>query len=150
VATIGSIFDHPLRDGLVDDHRSRYPAGMHGVNADILLGQRGCVISHQTNDAMFGGVITGITMTSHAELRAHTSQAGSRARDDDRTALAVFQQSGQCRLDRLVNPIEQNVHRVDVCLNLITLFAESGQYPSIGGYEVRPSRLGDASSDGGR
>ena len=30
---------------------------MHGIDADVLLAQRGRVVPHQSNDAVFGGVI---------------------------------------------------------------------------------------------
>jgi cytochrome c551/c552 len=44
---------------------------VHGIDANILFRQRGCVVTHQSDDAVFGGVIAGIAMTSDADL-GHT------------------------------------------------------------------------------
>jgi len=49
---------------------------MNRVDANVLFRQRGREITHQTDDAVFGGVIAGKPVVSHAERRAHTAQPG--------------------------------------------------------------------------
>ena len=60
----------------------------------------------------------------------------------------MFQQSWQCRRDRVVDPVEHNVDRVAECPHLSALLAKNGQYPGIGEHEVEPSQLDQARRDG--